>query len=108
MKWYDNLFVGESIQKKANKIKWKINHNAGTFKVHIIALPSNENNLLDIIPARELLQKGYPKNNLYIIGLAGDYDEAVSMTTDIILETYLKIGTINIKEYLFAGKGRNI
>ena len=28
MKWYDDLYVGESIVHKTNKIKWKIRHNA--------------------------------------------------------------------------------
>ena len=69
MKWYDNLYIGESIGKKAGRIKWKINHNAGTLFVHVITLPSNKHNLLDIIPARELLQNGYPKRNLKIIGI---------------------------------------
>ena len=42
MKWYDNLYIGESIGKKAGRIKWKINHNAGTLFVHVITLPSNK------------------------------------------------------------------
>ena len=26
MKWYEDLYVGDSIADKANRIKWKINH----------------------------------------------------------------------------------
>ena len=29
MKWYEDLFVGESVTGKIKKIKWKIEHNAG-------------------------------------------------------------------------------
>ena len=70
MKWYEDLFVGESVTGKIKKIKWKIEHNAGMLHTYIITFPSNEENLLDIIPTRELLQKGYPKKNLHIIAVA--------------------------------------
>ena len=79
MKWYDDLYVGESIVHKTNKIKWKIRHNAGQINIYVITLASGEKNLLDIIPSHELLQKGYPKKQLYVIGLAKGYDEAVEV-----------------------------
>ena len=55
MKWYDDLYVGESIVHKTNKIKWKIRHNAGQINIYVITLASGEKNLLDIIPSHELL-----------------------------------------------------
>ena len=64
MKWYRKLYVSESIGDKAGRIKWKINHNAGTVSVYVIAFASNPDNLLDIIPAWQLMQKSYPKKNL--------------------------------------------
>lgn len=57
MKWYDDLYVGESIVHKTNKIKWKIRHNAGQINIYVITLASSEKNLLDIIPSHELLQR---------------------------------------------------
>ena len=54
MKWYEDLYVGDSIAGKANRIKWKINHHAGTVSIYVIAFASNRQNLLDIIPAPEL------------------------------------------------------
>ena len=75
MKWYRNLYVSNSIGDKANRIKWKINHNAGTISVYVIAFASNSQNLLDIIPAWELMQKSYPKKQMKIIGLAKGYED---------------------------------
>ena len=83
MKWYEDLFVGESVTGKIKKIKWKIEHNAGMLHTYIITFPSNEENLLDIIPTRELLQKGYPKKNLHIIAVADNYDEALDSIEDV-------------------------
>ena len=68
MTWYDELYVGESIVHKTKRVKWKIDHNAGQIGIYVIAPASNDKNLLDIIPAAELLQKGYPKKDLKIAG----------------------------------------
>lgn len=102
MKWYDKLYVGESIAHKVDRIKWKINHNAGTFEIYIITFASNPNNLLDLIPARELLQKHYPKKELYIIGLAKGYEEACALVCEIIEEVYAQTKDVDVRRYLLA------
>ncbi len=100
MIWYDDLYVGESIVHKTKKIKWKICHNAGQIDIYVIALASNKQNLLDIIPARELLQRGYPKSRLRIVGLAGGYEEAVTVAVSIVDEVYQKTGAFAVESYL--------
>ena len=100
MKWYRKLYVSESIGDKAGRIKWKINHNAGTVSVHVIAFASNPDNLLDIIPAWQLMQKSYPKKNLKINGLAKGYDDAIELTQQIIEETYQHTGDVDVWSYL--------
>lgn len=104
MKWYDNLYVGESIRHKADKIKWKIRHNAGQIDVYVITLASNPQNLLDIIPAQELMQKGYPKKDLYVIGLAHGMNEAHEVVKQIIDEVYRATEGFDIISYLQAKK----
>lgn len=100
MTWHDDLYVGESIIHKTNKIKWKICHNAGQLNIYVITLASNGSNLLDIIPAKELLQKGYPKHDLYIVGLAKGYEEAVEVAVSIVDLVYQKTGGFAIRSYL--------
>ena len=100
MTWLDDLYVGESIVHKTNRIKWKICHNAGQLNIFVIALASNESNLLDIIPAKELLKKGFPKQNLYVVGLAKGYDEAVEVAASIVDLVYHKAGGFAVKKYL--------
>lgn len=99
MKWYDNLYVSESI-KDAGKIKWRIMHNAGTIDIYVITFASNSQNLLDIIPSWNLMQKSYPKKELKVIGLAKGYGEALELTRQIIEETYDETGNVNIRDYL--------
>ena len=100
MKWYPNLFVSDSIAGKENKIKWKINHNAGTLSVYVIAFASNRDNLLDIIPSWELMQKSYPKKDMKIIGLAKGYEDALELVRQIVDETYQNTGDVDVWSYL--------
>lgn len=103
MTWQDDLYVGASIVHKTSKIKWKIRHNAGQLNIYVITLASNERNLLDIIPAKELLQRGYPKQEMHVVGLAKGYDEAVEVATSIVDEVYHNTGAFDVRSYL-AGR----
>lgn len=100
MRWYRKLYVSEAIGDKAGRIKWKINHNAGTVSVYVITFASNPDNLLDIIPAWQLMQKGYPKKDLKIIGLAKGYDDAIALVQQIVEETYANTGDVDVWSYL--------
>ncbi|MBQ8279685.1 MAG: hypothetical protein IJZ23_07585 [Roseburia sp.] len=104
MKWYENLYVGESIRHKAGKIKWKIMHNAGQIDIYVITLASNPQNLLDIIPAQELMQRGYPKKELYVVGLAHGMTEAHEIVKQIIDEVYQNTGAFRVLPYLQSKK----
>ncbi len=104
MIWYDKLYVGESIIHKTKKVKWKICHNAGQIDIYVITFPSNRENLLDIIPAWELMQKAYPKKKLYVIGLAKGYDEAIELAASIVNEVYQNTGTFAVTDYLMKKK----
>lgn len=99
MKWHKQLYVGDGIGSHADKVKWKIRHNAGQCSVYVITLASNPQNLLDIIPSRELLQKSYPKSQLYVLGLAKGYEEAVETAARIVLEVYKNTGGFALREY---------
>ncbi len=101
MKWYDDLYLGESVtKKKANRIKWKLSHNAGVLSYYVIAFPSNPDNLLDLIPTKELKQRGYPKKDIHVIGLAKGYDEAVEVVLRIVEEVYQNTKDVDIRKYL--------
>ncbi len=105
MKWYSKLYMGESIANKSEKIKWKIRHNAGQLQIYVISLANCEGNLLDIIPSVELMQKGYPKKDLVIIGLAKGWDEAVEVAASIVLESFENTGSFDVKNYINGSNG---
>ncbi|MCM1282364.1 MAG: hypothetical protein NC180_04140 [Muribaculaceae bacterium] len=108
MKWFRDLYVSESIGDKANRIKWRIDHNAGTVRVYLIAFASNPDNLLDIIPAWNLMQRGYPKREVKVIGMAKGYDDALALVRDIIDETYQNTGGVDVWSYLREERRRRL
>ncbi len=71
-----------------------------TADIYLLALPSNPENLLDIIPAKDLLQKGYPKETLRIIGLAKGKKEALALVTQIVDEVFQETGDVKLVDYL--------
>ncbi len=105
MKWYDKLYIGESIKGKEKRIRWKIEHNAGMLSVYVITLASNPDNLLDMISSKELMQRAYPKEALRIIGLAGGYDEGIRLIAQIIDDTYQNTGDTDVYNYLKEMRG---
>lgn len=102
MKWYKDLFLGELISPNAKQVIKRIKKKQMTPGVYVIAFASNPVNLLDIIPAMELLQKGYPKEDLYIVGLAMGIKEAKEVVRQIVDEAYQSTGGVAIKEYLLS------
>jgi hypothetical protein len=100
MKWYKDLYVGESIAEKSEKVKRKILRGALQVHIYVITLPSNQQNLLDIIPVREIQQKYYPKKDLYVIGLAKGREEAEQVAANLLSEVYFKTGGFDLLTYL--------
>lgn len=99
MIWYKAFYAGESIEHKKEKVKWKILHNAGQLDIYVIALSSNPENLLDIISAKELMQKSYPKKDMLVIGVDKGYDNAIELAGNIIMDVFRKTGSLNVRDY---------
>ncbi len=108
MIWYKDFYAGEAIAAKKEKIKWKIQHKAGQLDVYVIVLGSAEGNLLDIIPARELMQKNYPKMDMLIVGVDKGYDNAMELAGRIVTDVYKVTGTFEVKEYFLEKHRENL
>lgn len=100
MVWYKYLYADDSIIHKKEKIKWKILHNAGQINMYVITLSQNDANLLEIISTIELMQKAYPKKEMFVVGIARGYDNASELACRIVMEVYEKTGGFRVKDYL--------
>lgn len=102
MKFYKNLYIGDTI-RKPNKVKRKLKNHAKQLKIYVIMLSSGADQL-EICHSIMLGQPFYKeKENIpFIIGIAGNYDEAVELVCRIATEAVAKNGNADLKKYLFS------
>lgn len=95
-----NLYCGEKAEDQKRKIIWRLKHSAGMVKAYVITFPSNPGNLLDIYHNAQLLQPYYKKKELFVVGIAWGYEEALQVVEMIIKEVYENTGGFHVKAYL--------
>ena len=106
MKWYNNLYLSSEMESESKKVIRKIKRGAFTPDVYLITIAQTPGNLLEIIPSYELLQKGYPKEEIHVIGLSFGWLEAVELVREIVDEVYQVTGGVDVISYL-RGKWRD-
>lgn len=100
MIWYEDLFVGESITpRKKKRIIRSVRRRSPFGGAYILTLATNPDNLIDIILAKELHQRAYPCRKLFVIGLAGDYEEALRLAGGIVSGIYTVQGDFNVRAF---------
>lgn len=101
MKFYKNLYIGDTI-KKPNQIKRRMKYHAKQLKIYVIILCSG-NDQLEICHSMLLRQPFYKKkeNEPFVIGIAGNYEEAVELVCRITEEAVVQNGNADLKRYLF-------
>lgn len=100
MKFLQELYLGEKIAPKVDQIVKKIENDQAVPNLHLIAIASHPDNMLDIIPQKDVLQKGYPKEQLQVIGIAGSKKEAFLMVQLIVEEAFSLTGSADVRTYL--------
>lgn len=98
MRWYEQLYVGDRAKKNRYSIIQAVRE--GKRRGYYILTPaSNENNLLDIYPALTLQQPYYKKQDLLIVGVAADYQDAAMLAGKIIEDVYRKTGGYDVRGF---------
>lgn len=99
MKFYNNLYIGDTI-KRPEKIIKKLKRYAKLNNVYLIAYVA-QNRQLEIYHSLILQQYYYKENPPYIIGIAGSQDEANQIICRIAEEAVHTTGRADLVEYLF-------
>lgn len=100
--WNSNLYVGDTMKKKKDKVISSINKREATFGVYCIAFASHPDNLFDILNANELLFPFYKNTQVHILGLAKGKEEAIDLVHRMLMEVYNKTGEFKVREYFIA------
>ena len=101
--YHPDLYLGESIRtEKLDKIKKKLEGKPLLSGVFLIVISRNPSDQLEIFSAKQLVQKYYESNPVCVVGIAGDYDEAVRIVELITVNCLAQRGDCALKEYLLC------
>lgn len=103
MYFYKNLYLSDNLSKKKNRICWNIKHNRGQLNVYVIAVAYGKD-LFEIYHSATLMQKGFPKEQVYIMGFASSNEEAMELLTNIVKDFMKRYDTIYFKEAFLQEK----
>ncbi|MCM1111844.1 MAG: hypothetical protein NC399_01175 [Muribaculum sp.] len=99
--FYPELYLGEGIkEKKLDKIKRRLIQKPLLAGVHLIVLARNPDDQLEILDARQLAQRYYESHALDVVGIAGDYEDALQLVERMTQECLDRRGDCKLKEYL--------
>ena len=99
MEFYCNLYVSECWQEKKAKIIKKLKKNRIQPQVYVITLAQGEQNQLEFFSSILLKQHVFEHADLFIVGIADGYDEALAITEKITGEVYGKTGNLDLRKY---------
>lgn len=100
---FKELVTDDICAAKKNSILRKIRMNAGQMDIYIVCMSKNSD-YFDIIDCSNLKQKGYPKKDLYILGLAKGKDSAVELASRLVVSFAEIFGMDQFKEKLYEQK----
>lgn len=107
MIWYKNLYLGNSIIGKKETVLNRIQHNVLQPGIYVIVLAENGKDNFRIIHSLELLQKSYPKDDLFVVGVAKGKDEAFELVSDMVQDVLDATGSpAHAADYFRALGGR--
>lgn len=99
--YHPKLYLGGSInRKKLEKIKKRLGKRFFGPDVFLVTLSRNNFDQLELYGAKELAHSYYRKNPPFVVGIAGNRDEAVEVVKIIVEECLRERGDCAIKEYL--------
>lgn len=100
MKFFQNLYLGEKIAPKLEKVMKKLNNGKPVLDLYLIVISEHPDNMLEIVPQKEILQKGYPNIDFRVVGLASGKKEALAVIQIIIEESLKETGSADARDYL--------
>ena len=98
MQWAENLYLTDKTAKKKDKIIRKANRGMGMVSIYLITLASNPENLFDIFHAAHLKQPAFYKQDLFVVGIASGYEEALELVQRMVEDIYRQTGGFAVRE----------
>lgn len=100
MKFYCDLYVSECWQEKRARIIKKLKQNRIQPQVYVVALSQGSQNQLEFFSSILLKQHVFDNAEVFVVGIANGYDEALFMVRDITKQIYTETGTADLRKYI--------
>lgn len=100
MKFYRYLYLGEGLDRKKKKVLRRLEAGKLNIGLYIITLPRQEKNQLEIYQSSLLLQRDFPKKDLFVVGIVKGYEEALELVEEITKEVYNVTEGADIRSYI--------
>lgn len=100
MKFYYALYMTEKMIPQKEEILKKLKNDELQFEKYLITLTKNEKNHLEFYNSVLLIQKAIPKDELFVVGIANGYNEALELVEKITQEVYDKTQGVDIRTYI--------
>ena len=76
--WRDPLYMDAGMEKKINRIRWRLEHGAGSFRLYLVTISTSP----------------------MLVGVAGSYEDALDRVQDMLADALAATGTPDIRKYL--------
>ena len=83
--WRDPLYMDAGMEKKINRIRWRLEHGAGSFRLYLVTISTSPG-----------MQRRLPM----IVGVAGSYEDALDRVQDMLADALAATGNPDIRKYL--------
>lgn len=98
--WYRGLYMDEEVKKHPEKCKKRVSRRRPWKKsYYALLLAENPDNLFEIIDTRQLFFRRYHYLDMYVVGLAAHYSEAVVLLQQILEEIWHADASFAPREY---------
>ena len=100
MEFYYQTYFGESLVNKKAKIIRKLKQNKIQPGIYLITLAQGRQNELEFFSALLLQQKIFHSEDLFVVGVASGYEEALELIEEITDDVYQETKDAKIREYI--------
>ena len=105
MRYLKELYVSEELKGSEEEVIGHLEKKEFQFRVYLITLPENEKNQLEIYHSGMLNQEWYRDRDVFVVGLAKGYLQALELVRQIAAETVEKTGDADIRQYILKRQG---
>lgn len=100
IKCYCDLYTGESVTNKKNQYILDLMNGEFSHAIHLITLAQSTQNHLEIFASSLLHQRIYEEKEIFIVGIAGKYYEAIELVEKIVQDVLEQTGKMDIRDYI--------